>query len=180
MYYQQGNQRIEIIIKKDGGNVNAVAVAPDKVTSTPKASTGEKSTTANNSFSSRFIRTNLTHAYAVAKQLGNYGIDYIVQGTGFLSGDQALQERTSRQTEFAMDFVNVASAIGMGITYGASGGPLGSLFGAVFAGTTAVSHIVYRQDTRKREYNYKIFKENNNISYIRTRASINLTTGRLR
>ena len=32
----------------------------------------------------------------------------------------------------------------------------------------------------KRDFNYKVFKENNAIEYQRARASISLTTGRLR
>lgn len=178
MYYQQGNQRIEIIIRKDGGSTNGGVVAPDQVTSTPKASTGEKSTAS--PFTNRFIRTNVTHALAVAKQVSDTVLDYIVQGYGYTTGDQALQEKVSRNMEIAQDILGVATSVGMGITYGASGGPIGSALGAAFGLITSGTHLTYKYATRQRDYDYKIFKEENNISYIRSRAGINLTTGRLR
>lgn len=178
MYYQQGNQRIEIIIRKDGGSTNGGAVAPDQVTSTPKASTGEKSTAS--PFTNRFIRTNVTHAYAVAKQVGMAVLDYNVQGYGYTTGDQAYQEKVAREVEIFEDFTGVASSVAMGITYGASGGPIGSALGAAFGLVTSGTHLAYKYATRQRDYDYKLFKEENNISYIRSRAGINLTTGRLR
>lgn len=174
MYYQQGNQRIEIIIRKDGGSTNGGAVDADKVTSTPQASTGESSRT------SRFIHTNLTHALAVTRQVGQQMLDYKIQGEGYKNGDQALQEKVSREIEMFTDSANIATATAMGASYGIRGGPLGMALGALFGAVTATSHYVYKYSSRQRDYDYKIFKEENNISYIRSRAGINLTTGRLR
>ena len=45
--------------------------------------------------------------------------------------------------------------------------------------TSGVS-LAVKYAGREREFNYKVFKENNAIEYQRARASINMTTGRLR
>ena len=68
----------------------------------------------------------------------------------------------------------------MGAIYGAWGGPVGAVLGVAFAGLTTASSIGMKYMQREREFNYKQFKENNSIEYRRARASINLTTGRLR
>ena len=49
-----------------------------------------------------------------------------------------------------------------------------------FAFTEAFEYYLQIERLSKEEYNYKAFKENNAIAYQRARASISLTTGRLR
>ena len=68
----------------------------------------------------------------------------------------------------------------MGAVYGAWGGPIGAILGATFGAISSGASTAVKYLGREREFNYKVFKENNSIEYQRARASINLTTGRLR
>ena len=68
----------------------------------------------------------------------------------------------------------------MGAVYGAWGGPIGAVLGATFGAISSATSIGVKYAGREREFNYKVFKENNAIEYQRARASINMTTGRLR
>ena len=174
MLYQLGSQRIEIIVRKDSGasSTGAKEKDPDQVS--------EHSSTMSDSARKRFVRVNMTHGVAVARQVTNLGINYAVQGVGMISGDQALQENMARQFEVVQDVTNVASSVAMGLTYGVSGGIAGMALGAMFGLVSSVSSIGFKYAGREREFSYKQFKENNSIEYQRARASISLTTGRLR
>ena len=79
-----------------------------------------------------------------------------------------------------MDGLNVASSIAMGAVYGAWGGPIGSVLGATLAGVSTGASIITKYATKDRDFSVKEFKQNNEISYMRARAGINLTTARLR
>ena len=68
----------------------------------------------------------------------------------------------------------------MGGVYGAWGGPIGSAIGAGLGAIQSGLSLAVKYAGREREFSYKVFKENNAIEYRRARASINLTTGRLR
>lgn len=182
MLYQQGTQRIEIIVRKEGGGGDAGAKE------TPADNAGGKETTWRTSvFGSenprrirRVIITNTTHAVAVSKQVIDLGLEYWVSGLGYKNGDQALQDATSRKVEKVKDVANVASSVAMGAVYGAWGGPIGMALGALFAGVSTGVSTAAKYAGREREYDYKIFKEQNAIEYNRARAGINLTNGRLR
>lgn len=185
MYIQRGTQRIEVIIRKDdggsarGANEKSAEDANDskhQSTKTGKPSSSNMSGSAR----SRFLRVNATHSFAVAKQLVDTGINYAIQGTAERSGDQSLQQLTERTFEIVRDTTNVASSIGMGALYGISGGPIGVLWGASLGAISSIGSIAFKYAGYEREFNYKTFKENNAIEYQRARASINLTTGRLR
>lgn len=182
-YYQQGTQRIEVIVRKEGGGASDVG-AKEKNTD----DIGEKETTWRTSvFGSenpqrikRVIKTNLTHALAVSKQVIDLGIEYYQSGLGMKYGDQAYQEQVSRSFEIFKDTSNVASSVAMGALYGSWGGPIGAVFGAALGAVSTGASLATKYLGREREFNYKVFKENNSIEYRRARASINLTTGRLR
>ena len=183
MLYQQGTQRIEIIVRKDGGastkganDKDADQVSEDSTSSTSSAKGSNASSSARN----RFLKVNITHGVAVAKQIANLSINYAIQGIGNKYGDQALQENVERQFEIVQDIGNVASSIAMGATYGSAGGPVGMALGMVFGAVSSGASIAFKYAGREREFNYKQFKENNAIEYQRARASISLTTGRLR
>lgn len=184
MLYQLGTQRIEIIVRKDNGasSQGAKEKSADEVSEEQTKSTTSAQEPSNNGDSARkrFIRVNVTHGVAVAKQVVNLGVNYAIQGIGMINGDQALQENVSRQFEVVQDVTNVASSVAMGITYGASGGPVGMLLGATFGLVSSISSVGFKYAGREREFNFKTFKENNSIEYQRARASISLTTGRLR
>lgn len=183
MLYQLGSQRIEIIVRKDNGtsSVGAKEKNTDQVTEEQTQSTSlGAETTINNGARSRFRRINVTHGLAVAKQITNLGINFAVQNIGRTSGDQALQENISRYFEVGQDFSNVASSVSMGATYGSVGGVAGMILGGIFGLVSSSASVGFKYLEREREFNFKQFKENNAIEYQRARASISLTTGRLR
>lgn len=184
MLYQQGTQRIEVIVRKESGGVSQTAA---KETPTDEIGGGRETTWRTSVFGSensnrikRVIKTNTTHALAVSKQVVDLGIEYWVNGLGNKYGDQAMQEQVQRQVEIVKDVTNIASSIGMGALYGSWGGPIGAVLGAVFGAVTSGVSTAVKYAGREREFNYKMFKENNAIEYQRARASISLTTGRLR
>lgn len=184
MLYQQGTQRIEIIVRKDGGNGQNGAKETDtenvSASGTDNVNQSMSSGGGMTSRQKRIIKTNTTHALAVSKQVIDLGIEYYVSGIGQRNGDQALQESVSRQVEIVKDVTNFASSISMGALYGSWGGPIGAVLGATFGAISTGASIAVKYANRERDFNYKTFKENNAIEYQRARASISLTTGRLR
>ena len=181
MLYQKGTQRIEIVVRKDSSDGQDGA----KETETENVSaSGTQNTTQTSggltTRQKRIIKTNATHALAITKQVIDLGIEYYVGGIGQRNGDQALQEQVSRKVEVVKDVTNFASSVAMGALYGSWGGPVGAVLGATFAGISTTASTVSKYANRQREYDYKVFKENNAIEYQRSRAGINLTTGRLR
>ena len=179
---QLGNQRIEIIVKKEGGTSSQIN-AKEKDTDNIGGENEEYSFwlgTANRNRKKRVIKTNTTHALAVSKQVVDLGFEYWVAGLGNKYGDQAYKENVQRRVEIVKDVTNVASSVAMGALYGSWGGPLGALLGATFGAISSGVSTAVKLAGREREFNYKVFKENNSIEYQRARASINMTTGRLR
>lgn len=182
MLYQQGTQRIEVIVKKESG------VADTNAKETDTDNVGGKVTTWRTSiFGSenpqrirRVIKTNLTHALAVTKQLVDMRQEYYIGGLGYANGDQALQDKVSRNYEIFKDTTNVASSVAMGALYGSWGGPIGAVLGMTFGAISSGTSIALKYAGRERDFSYKIFKENNSIEYQRARANISLTNGRLR
>lgn len=181
MLYQQGTQRIEIIVRKDGG----VGQEGAKEKETDNVSSNGTQTPSNesnglNARQKRIIKTNTTHILATAKQVTDLGIEYYISGIGQRNGDQALQEQAQRKMEIFKDTTNLASSVAMGALYGSWGGPVGTLVGMSLAAISTGASLAVKYKGRERDYDYKIFKENNAIEYQRTRAGINLTNGRLR
>ena len=181
MVYQQGTQRIEIIVRKDsgGGQNGAKETETENVSSTGTQNETQKSggLTARQK---RMIKTNATHALAITKQVADLGLEYVVSGIGQSNGDQALQDQVSRNVEIVKDVTGFASSVAMGALYGAWGGPVGAVLGATFGAISTGVSTAVKYANRERDFNYKVFKENNAIEYQRARASISLTTGRLR
>ena len=181
MLYQKGTQRIEVIVRKEssGGQDGAKETETENVSAsgTQNATQTSGGLTAKQS---RIIKTNTTHALAITKQVIDLGIEYIIGGIGQRNGDQALQEQVSRKVEVVKDATNFASSVAMGALYGSWGGPVGAVLGATFGAISTSVSTASKYANRQREYDYKVFKENNAIEYQRSRAGINLTTGRLR
>ena len=180
----QGTGKIEVIVRKEGGGASETAA---KETPTDEIGGGKETTWRTSVFGSespqrikRVIKTNATHALAVSKQVIDLGIEYYISGLGNKYGDQAYQENVQRRFEIVKDVTGFASSVGMGALYGAWGGPIGAVLGAVFGAVTSATSLGSKYMGREREFNYKAFKENNAIEYQRARASINMTTGRLR
>lgn len=178
--YQQGVQRIEIIVRKDGGG----GVTGAKQMETDGAGSNEQKdyqlTGGRSQRVRRRIITNTMHAIAVGKQMFTLGANYFISGIGDYTGDQALEQQVHRNFEIVNDASNFLSSFIMGGVYGAWGGPIGSAIGAGLGAIQSGLSLAVKYAGRGREYNYKVFKENNAIEYRRARASINLTTGRLR
>lgn len=185
MLYQQGTQRIEVIVRKEGGGgqVGAKTTRAENVGGGGKGKDSVWSFLAGSDRPERQYRvamTNLTHTAAVAKQITFQYFTFEMGGIGMRSGDQALQENASRQLEIFKDTTGLASSVVMGAVYGSWGGPIGTIIGAgLGAAATGVS-LLFKYADREREFNFKRFKEDNAIEYKRARANINLTTGRLR
>ncbi|MBQ2652172.1 MAG: hypothetical protein IJF83_01320 [Methanobrevibacter sp.] len=180
MLYQQGTQRIEIIVRKESnGQDGAKENDTENVSSNGTQNDTQKSggLTARQK---RIVKTNLTHALAVTKQVVDLGVEYYVSGIGQRNGDQALQDQVSRNVEIVKDVTGFASSVAMGALYGSWGGPVGAVLGATFGAISTGASTFVKYANREREFNFKMFKENNAIEYQRARAGINLTTGRLR
>lgn len=187
MLHQSGTQRIEIIVRKDssGGNAGAKETPTDNIGggANEKNSGGWAEILTGSSSKARqhrVIKTNTTHALAVGKQITDLSIEYFISGIAMRHGDQALQDQVQREMEIVKDVTGFASSISMGALYGSWGGPIGTVLGAAFGAASTAASIGVKYSARQREFNYKVFKENNSIEYRRARASISLTTGRLR
>lgn len=184
MYVQSGTQRIEIIIRKDGGGTKgANETETDSVSSEGGENTGAGSSSAGKGLSAkkkRFLKVNITHGIGVVHQVADLAINYKVTGLGYSNGDQALQQQIERKVEIVTDVGNMATSIAMGAAYGSTGGPWGAAIGAVYGAIRSGSSLWAKYSKRERDYDFKVFKENNAIEYNRSRAMITETTGRLR
>jgi hypothetical protein len=128
------------------------------------------------------------HGIAVAKHIANTGINFWVGGLGYENGDEAYQQRVGRQVEIVQDATNTATSIAMGAMAGAMAGSvvpgigtvIGGIVGGVLSTANSAAGLISKYEGRKRDYNFKMFKENNAIEYKRARANLSLTTGRLR
>lgn len=177
MLYQKGTQRIEVIVRKEGGGVpGGRTIDADEVENPTDTDTG----TTTGSTSNRFLRTTITHGFATARQVGLLGANYLIQGIGNYTGDQAYQQLVEREVEIYQDVTGFASSVAMGALYGSAGRLPGAVLGALFAAAGSGASLGFKYASRERDFNYKVFKENNAIEYQRARASISLTAGRLR
>jgi hypothetical protein len=182
MYWQQGTQKIEIIVRKDSsGFVGANEIYGDEAVSQNSTENKKDQNDSKRSrTSNRKALVNSTHALAVSKQVLDLAIEYQVAGIGYRNGDQSLQEGVARNIERVKDLTNLASSVSMGMLYGSRGGMSGAVIGGLMAGISTATSLAVKYKGRERDYNYKIFKEQNAIEYNRARAGINLTNGRLR
>lgn len=186
MLVQGGSQSIEIIVRKESGNGNVGARTTQAENVGGGSSKSKNSTWAFLTGSNRperqyrVAKTNLTHIAAVAKQISFQYFTFQLGGVGMRSGDQALQESAMRQLEIYRDTSGLASSVVMGAVYGSWGGPIGTIIGAGLGAATTGMSLLFKYADRRREFNFKRFKEDNAIEYKRARANINLTTGRLR
>ena len=184
MRYQQGTQRIEIIVRKEGGageTGNNEIASNEAGSQNTRGGAWQKLTgSAKVQRQRRVLITNATHMVAVSKRVLEQTIQYKIAGYGMRYGDDSLQEQVERHMEVVTDVSGFASAVTMGAVFGAWGGPLGMAVGAVLGGVSSGVSTGLKYLGRERELNYKQFKENNSIEYRRARANINMTTGRLR
>lgn len=177
MYTQKGTQRIEIVVRGEG-----------------VYGTGEQeSATGNNNGSGergkkqwaerrkgRILRQNAIHAVSTAVQITKRGVHYAINGVGFQYGDKALQDQVDRRVEIVEDLLGGIGGIASGALMGSFGGPIGVAFGIAIGTANAIANVTFKYAQREREYNFKVFKQENAIEYRKARANTNLTFGRLR
>lgn len=174
---KQQTQKIEVIVRKEGGNGEKGNKEADVEDVGGKA---EEPRGGISKATRRKVLTNFSHAAAVSRQWFNAQMNYQIQALGQISGDEALQNQVGRQMEYVQDRLNLATSTAMGAVYGSFGGLPGMLIGATLGFASSAILTNYKYANRERDFNFKLFKENNAIEYKRARASINLTTGRLR
>ena len=188
MLFQQGTQRIEVIVKKESGVVSNVG-AKEKSAENIAGSGGEgrrgglwAKLTGSESIArqNRVVKTNATHAIAMGRQIKNQLLNYYLTGTARRTGDQSLQEEAMRTMEIYTDVSGFASSVAMGALYGSWGGPIGTVLGMTMAAIGTGTSTALKYGERRRDFNFKRFKLDNAIEYRKARANINLTTGRLR
>ena len=183
MLYQKGTQRIEVIVKKasNGGIPGLNDNDADEISADATSSgSGGDGLSNEERRRRRFIKTNTSHFLSAVHKVADLKINYNLGGRGYENGDQNYQDACQRYMERVQDTSNFATSVIMGITYGSWGGPAGAAFGALFGAITTGTSLKVKYDGRERDYDYKMFKDNNAIEYNRARANINLTTGRLR
>lgn len=183
--YQQGNQKIEIVIRKEGGagggqQGNKTKPADNHSNANAKTWKSVVFGSENPQRISRVIKTNATHLVAISKQVIDLEVEYMIGGLGYSHGDQALQSMVSRKVERVKDTTNIASSIIMGGVYGAWGGPIGSVLGMAMGAVSSSMSFATKMRSRARDFDIKMFKQENAIAYRQARAQINLSTGRLR
>lgn len=173
--YTQYPENITVIVRKDGGTGTAPTQQQGAKENSPSGKQDEKN---NNSFSLLLGKSN--EPSATISHVGNFIVstikDYVQIENSFISarnGDKALQEQVDRRVEIITERANVMVST---ITGFAAGGAVGA---ALALAGSAIS-LKKKYAGRQRNYDIQIFKENNNIQYMRARAGINLTTGRLR
>lgn len=169
--YVQGASRIDVYVHKDGmggtsaqpqGAKTGEEEEEKKRGSFSKIAFGGKNTKALSTFTVKTIQS-------IAKSTNSYVRSF----AGARNGDKSLQEQLDRQAEIREDTINSALTIGiMGVQWGLLGIGVGVL--------SKSTELLFKYGERNRDYDMKVFKEENNIQYMRARAGINLTTGRLR
>lgn len=180
--FVQGTQRIEVIVRKEGGLATQGAKEKDVLQSGEQEEKSTASATRSNKNSgNRAMTFEYTKSvFNIGRQVFSYTLNTVVRNVGRERGDQAAQQIVSRQVEIGTDWFNGAVAVASGIAFGAQFGPVGMIVGGALGAVGSILSVVHRDNEREREFNLKAFKENNSISYARARASISLTTGRLR
>ena len=173
----KATNRIDIVVRADYGNMENT----QNSSTSPKEEQDEKEQSPTRK--SRAIRTLTTHALSSSITIAFQGANYAVGGSGIYTGDESFQNYQQRQIEIVQDVQNVASSVGLNAMYGliySGGNPLIGSINAGLGAMTSLTSKYVKYAARHREYNYKVFKENNAIEYNRSRANINLTNGRLR
>lgn len=181
--YTQG-QKIEVIVRKEdltAATQGANEISPNEAGTQPSTSGGMEQRGESGITKSRvFGRITATKIVAASMAMGRLSLNYYTSGIAYRTGDAALQEQAQRTMEIAEEGVGLLASVGIGATYGIRGGIAGAAIGAVLAFATTAVSLGVKYAGRRRDYNEKVFRENNAIAYKRARANLSLTTGRLR
>lgn len=177
-------QRIEVIVRKEdtaaatAGANEETADGINTGTSGDGVGSGGTPTSARDSkINKRIISTKVLSAGIAVTRLA---VNYYVGGVGYRNGDSAQQEAVQRNIELVEESAGILLSIGIGATYGVRGGAVGMIVGGAVAAATTGTSLAVKYLGKSREYNMKVFKEENAIEYRRARANLSLTSGRLR
>ena len=179
MYTQKGTQRIEVIVKGEGVFGDGEMSSSDARGRNNGSGERGKQQWAERRHD-RILRQNAIHAVTTAIQIAKRGIHYTINGLSIQHGDKAMQEQVDRKMEIIEDAVSGIGGIVAGAMMGSFGGPIGVAVGIGIGLANAIANITFKYAEREREYNFKVFKQENAIEYKRARAGTNLTFGRLR
>lgn len=183
MNYKQGYTRVEVVIRKEetAQQTTDGATAEERTTNTESSgSNGGFSRLRGTSAKQRFIRVNISHTVGLLREFANSYFSYSIHKQGLQAGDTTLADTMNRKMEIFQDVGGTASHIAMGALYGSSGGVPGMILGATTASLSSAISLTFKYANRQLEYDFKMYKENTNVQYMKSRANINLTTGRLR
>lgn len=182
--FTQG-QKIEVIVRKEdtsAATAGANDTSAEETTSGNSAGASGAGTSSGSDAESgkvnkRIIRTKVLSAGIAVARLG---LNYYVGGIGYKNGDAAQQEAVQRNIELVEESAGILLSIGIGATYGVRGGAVGMIVGGAVAAATTGASLAVKYLGKYRDYNMKVFKEENAIEYRRARANLSLTSGRLR
>ena len=182
MSFQQGTQKVEVVVRRAGGGSGIEQPQGAKPTDDVSLSGGQSSSIGRGkNASNRLSKNSIMHYGNMAKQMAMKVGRYYIGGVKYNTGDEALQDMVDRTVEVVTDWTNVAAQTAFGAYYGARfGGPIGALIGGATSLASGVLGIGMDFAAARRDYNMKVFKEENGIAYRRARADINFTNGRLR
>lgn len=180
MLYQQGKQTLYVVVRGEGvTTTDGVATTTSK---SPKEQQDERQETKSKSkgMSARVKMITISHAIATTYGIGVAAYNYMMGDIAGTTGDKNYADIVKRNAETNKDIVDVGIATMMGAYYGSRGGVVAGVVTAALSFTTATASKVNKYLNREREYRIETFKMDNEIEYNRSRANINLTTGRLR
>jgi hypothetical protein len=180
MIYQQNKQTLYVVVRGEGvtsgGNVEKTTDKSPK----EEAEETKQETSKNKKTSNRVKMITATHAIATIYGIGVAGYNYAMGDIAGTTGDKNFGDIVKRNSETSKDVVDVLIATTMGAYYGSRGGVVAGFVTAGLSFATATASKVNKYLVRDREYNIETFKMDNEINYVRSRANINLTNGRLR
>jgi len=182
MLFQQGTQKIEVIVRRAGGGGETEQPQGAKTTDDVSLSGAQSSSVGNGkNASNRMTKNSIMHYGNMAKQMVMKVGRYYISGIKYKTGDEALQDMVDRTLDIVTDYSNLAVQTAFGAYYGARfGGVIGGVIGGATSFASGAAGIAFNRSSARRDYNMKIFKEENGIAYRRSRADINFTNGRLR
>lgn len=183
--FTQGAQKIEVIVRKE--DIGAATAGANDESPESAGKVGEQGAESSGTSSIDTVsgskigrRITATKMLSASIAVGRLWMNYYAGGTAYRNGDTAMQEGVQRNFEMVEEGAGLLLSIGIGATYGARGGVPGMILGGVLAAGTTATSLGFKYAGRNRDYNMKMFKEENAIEYKRARANLSLTTGRLR
>ena len=180
MIYQQGKQTLTIIVRGEG--VTTTETTEKGADTSPKEEQENQTETKAKSkgMSRRVKAITITHGIAAGISATQAAINYAVGDIAGTTGDKNYADLVRRKVEILQDTGNVVTATAMSAWYGSRGGVVAGVVTTAIGFTTAMISKTNKYLNREREYKIETFKMDNEIEYNRSRANINLTTGRLR